>query len=97
MPLRSVFKSTFQKAYDRLSRENQLLILKALEALTVYFQTGQAPYGLHIKKLHAGGPSRIFEARVSADLRLAWVQTQDEAVFSLLGSHDEVQKFLKNL
>lgn len=97
MPLRSVFKSTFQKAFERLSQENQLLVLKALEALASYFQTGQAPYGLRIKKLHGGSFSKTFEARVSADLRLVWVQTQDEAIFSLLGNHDEVQRFLRNL
>lgn len=97
MPLRSVFKSTFQKAFDRLSQEKKLLVLKALEALAVYFQTSQAPYGLRVKRLYTGRLSKTFEARVSADLRLVWIQTRDEATFCLIGSHAEVQRFLKNL
>lgn len=97
MPLRSSFKSTFQKAFDKLPRQKQQLVLKALEALTSYFQTGLAPYGLRIKKLYSGGVHKTFEARVSADLRLVWVETEEEAIFALLGNHDEVQRFLKNL
>ena len=97
MPFRLAFKSTFQKAFDKLTRGEQQLVLKALEALSLYFQSGQAPYGLHVKKLYAGGPGKTFEARVSANLRMVWVQTPEEAVFALLGNHDDVQLFLKNL
>ena len=97
MPLRSSFKSTFQKAFDKLPFEKQQLVLKALEVLASYFQSGQAPYGLRIRKLYARGPRKTFEARVSIDLRLVWVQTAEEAIFALLGDHDEVQRFLKNL
>lgn len=97
MPLRSSFKSTFQKAFDKLPSEKQQLVLKALEALTSYFQSGQAPYGLRVKKLYSGKVHKTYEARVSRDLRMIWVQREGEAVFTLLGDHDEVQQFLKNL
>ena len=97
MPLRSAFKSAFQKAFDKLTQEKQLLVLKALEALAQYFRSGQASYGLHIKKLYGRGATETFEARVSADLRLVWVETEEEAVFSLIGGHEEVRRFLKNL
>lgn len=97
MPTHFSFKASFQKAYDRLPREKQLLVLKALEAVKQSFQTGRASYGLHIKKLYAGSLHKTFEARVSLDLRPVWIQTKEEAVFCLLGSHEEVQRFLKTL
>ena len=97
MPLRFCFKSTFQRAFDNLPAEKQRLVLKALEAPAHYFQSGQAPYGLRIKKLYARGPQKTFEARIGIDLRLVWVQTEEETIFALLGGHDEVQRFLKNL
>ena len=97
MSLRPSFKAAFQKAFDKLTQEKRDLVLKTLEALASYFQTGQAPYGLRIKKLYAGSLGKTFEARASADLRLVWVQTHEEIVFCLVGNHDEVQKFLKNL
>lgn len=93
MPLRYTFKSAFQKAFDKLPSEKQQLSLKAVEALGHYFKTQEAPYGLRIKKLH----ERTFEARISADLRLVWVQTKDEVIFALLGNHEDVRRFLKNL
>lgn len=97
MPLRFSFKSNFQKAFDKLPPQKQQLVLKALNALAYYFQSGQAPQGLGIRKLYARGPHKTCEARISIDLRLVWVETKEEAIFALLGDHDEVQRFLKNL
>ncbi len=97
MPRRWVFKSAFQKAFDHLPEEKQILVEKALEALAHFFKTGQSPFGLRIKKLYAGASGKTFEARVSLDLRLLWVETKEEIIFSLLGDHDEVQRFLKRL
>lgn len=93
--MRISFKGPFQKAFDAHPREKQLLVVKALEALEQFFKTGQAGYGLRVKKLYGRGLEKTFEARVSLDLRLVWVQTKEEAVFVLLGDHGEVQRFIK--
>lgn len=97
MPPRISYKSTFQKTFDKLPQEKQNLVLKALEAIRVYFATGEAGHGLGIKKLYDAGTWKVFEARASLDVRLVWLQTADEAWFCLLGDHDEVRRFLKNL
>ena len=97
MAVRCVFKSAFVKAFDKLVPPKQLLVTKALEALQSYFKSGQASYGLRIKKLYKGNKGKVLEARVSIDLRIVWVQTSEEIVFALVGSHDEVRRFLKNL
>lgn len=97
MPLRYAFKSAFQKAFDKLPAQSQTLVLKALEAIDQYFKTGQSSHGLQIKKLHSGSHAKTFEARVTIGLRIVWVETKEEAIFSLLGNHDAVRRFIKNL
>ena len=50
--------------------------------------------GLGMRKLH---PSGLWEARVGLSLRAVFGLARDEATFVILGSHDEVQRFLKSL
>ena len=50
--------------------------------------------GLGVRKLH---PSGLWEARVGLSLRAVFGLARDEATFVFLGSHDEVQRFLKSL
>ncbi len=97
MPLRYTFKSSFQKTFDKLPYSKQILATKALEALQTYFEAGEASYGLRIKKLHDGLTAKTFEARISLDLRIVWVQSKEEIIFALLGNHDDVLRFIKNL
>lgn len=97
MPAKFIFKSQFNKAYDRLNTHEQQLVVKALEALKGHFAGGSVTHGLGIKKLFTGGKSKIFEARLSLSLRIVWVEARNEAIFCLLGSHDEVRRFIKSL
>lgn len=97
MPLRYTFKSAFRKAFGQLPVQKQTLALKALEAIRQYLETGTSAHGLGIKKLYDHGHAKTFEARVTIDLRILWVQTEEEAVFALLGNHDDVRRFIKNL
>ena len=97
MPRRYFFKTPFQKAFESLPREKQILVTKALEDIRHYLESGQASYGLRIKKLYEGSGGKTFEARVGLDLRIVWVQSKEEVIFSLLGSHNQVKHFLKNL
>ena len=62
MPLRYLFKSTFQKAFDQFPQEKQILVAKAIEAICQYISSGKASYGLRIKKLHDGGLRKTFES-----------------------------------
>ena len=97
MSLRVVFKAPFQKAFDKLAPSKQQLVVKAVEALDAYFKHGTAAYGLRVKKLYEAVGRKTFEARVSLDLRIVWVQTKEEAIMALLGNHDEVRRFIRDL
>ena len=96
MALKYFFKPSFEKAFDQLSRKDQLLTLKSLEAIRLSIEEGRASPGLGIKKLYEKGGYKTFEARLSLGLRIVWVQSRDSAFFTLLGDHNDVRKFLKN-
>lgn len=95
MPRKVLLAETFQKKIHELPEGKQFLATKALEALSEYFQSTKAPYGLRIKMLRQHGDRKLFEARLSLDLRIVWVQTKEEIVVALLGNHDEVRRFIK--
>ena len=97
MPRRFLFKAAFQKAFGELSPAERTLAEKAIEAIGIFLQKGSASHGLRIKKLHGTHSYDIFEGRISADLRIVWLETKEETIFSLIGSHDEVKKFIKNI
>lgn len=91
MPRQLVAKARFLRAYQRLGEADQQLVDAALKQFQHYLQTGEAPVGLSVK--HLGG--RTYEFRISLALRGVYVVEGDLVVLSLLGSHDEVRRFLK--
>lgn len=97
MPLEFRFKAAFQKAFDQLSDDDELLVSKSLELLQDYFRTGRAPHGLSVKRLYSGSSYQVYEARASARLRLVWLQTKEAVVFCLVRNHEDVRRFIKNL
>ena len=64
---------------------------KALRLLQHYLETGEAPVGLGLKKLGQG----VYEFRVGLALRGVWVEEGPLVALALLGSHDEVRRFLQ--
>ena len=97
MPFRFRIKFSFHKTFEALSADKQDLVTKALEALDEYYKTGKASYGLRVRKLYESNSGKTYEARISLDLRIVWIQTKDEIVFSLIGNHNDIRRFIKNL
>ncbi|MBI2336439.1 MAG: hypothetical protein HYU97_06720 [Deltaproteobacteria bacterium] len=91
--MKFIYKSSFVKAFDKLNAKDQELIIATDKLIKTYFETQKASFGLRIKKLHEG----VFEARVNDKLRTVWIMGKDEVVFSLLGNHEDVRRFVKNL
>ena len=86
-----VVQARFQRAYDRLSPAEQDFVKKALRLLQRYLQTRHAPGGLGVKQ---SGPG-VSEFRVGLALRGVYVAEGPVLALALLGSHDEVRRFLK--
>ena len=91
--MKFVYKKTFLKQFDLYPAPIQNLILQADLQIKAYLEKQTAPHGLGIKKI---GPS-TFEARVTDKIRIVWVQTGGIVYFALLGTHDEVRRFIKNI
>ena len=64
---------------------------KALRLLQQYLELGRAPAGLGLKKLGPG----VYEFRAGLALRGIYVEEGHVLALALLGSHDEVHRFLK--
>lgn len=90
--MRFVYKKSFIKQFDSYPAQLQKTILEADHQIKVYFEHQFAAYGLGIKKL---GP-KTFEARVTDKIRIVWIKEGDSVFFALLGTHEEVRRFIKN-
>ena len=91
--MKFVYKKVFLKQFDLYPAAIQQLILETDLQIKSYFEGQIASYGLRIKKIGLN----TFEARVTDKIRIVWVKKEDAVYFALLGTHDEVRKFIKNL
>lgn len=91
MPRPVLAKAGFQRAYRRLSAVERRVVDTALRHFQRYLETRQASVGLGLK--HVGG--RTYEFRAGLALRIVYVLTETEVVLTLLGTHDDVRRFLK--
>jgi hypothetical protein len=89
------YKRDFEKNCRRYPSETQRLVAQAVIEIKIWYQTRQAPVGLRIKKLYEGPGGKVFEARVSSDLRLLWVEKEDVVWFSLVGFHDAIRRYIR--
>ena len=92
-----VYKERYVKRFDRFPRHEQALIYEADRQIQAYYQTRAAPVGLRIKLLYTKGPDKVFEARASQSIRIIWIERQEIVSFILVGSHDEVNRYLRSL
>ena len=95
--MRFVYKARYLKQFHRFSRQEQLLIHEADRQIRAYYAARQAPFGLRVKHLYAKGALKIFEARATQATRIVWVEQDDTVYFGLVGSHDEVRRYLRSL
>ena len=89
--MKFIYKKDFLKAFESYSIFLQETILKSVEEIKEYSLKQIASYGLRVKKI---GP-HTFEARVTDKIRVVWLKTDEIVSFALLGSHDDVRKFIK--
>ena len=91
-----LYKQRYLKAFDALPHADQQRVVDSLRQIKQYLRTGHAPYGLRIQPLYDSIRSRVFEARISLALRIVWTREGERVTFVLLGTHDEVRRFLRS-
>lgn len=84
----------FQEGVRQLGPTERLGVLDAVLGLPRAFASPHAHSGLGLRKLHRSG---IWEIRVGLGLRILLGLEDDAAKLLLVGSHDEVRRFLREL
>jgi mRNA-degrading endonuclease RelE of RelBE toxin-antitoxin system len=84
----------FQRVVRDLAEPQRAAVFDALLALPRALGDPHTHAGLGIRKLHASG---IWEARVGLGLRLVFTVEPDLLTLVLVGRHDDVRRFLREL
>ena len=80
----------FDRALRDLPHSRKEQVKKAIGLLVAFFETGDLPHGLGLKSLKRG----LWEIRAGLSDRVIFLKRKDVIHFTLIGSHDEVKKFL---
>jgi len=91
--MKYLFKPSFTRPFKKLERTKQEQVLAAIEALKIVLDAGQKPEGLGLKRLS----KNLWEIRSSLKDRILFTFKKDTVTFVLVGSHDDIVKYLKNL
>lgn len=91
--MRYLSSEAFDQSLQELPEAKKKQVKKSLRLATAFFETGDLPHGLGMKPLGHG----LWEIRVGLSERIIF-QKQDDAIqYLLVGSHDEIKQFLKNV
>ena len=91
MPRKILVHSRFERAYSYLKEWDKERVDKAIEQLVHYLDVSQSPFGLGVKHLEGD----LYEFRVGLSIRIVYILQKNSILLSLIGTHDEVRKFLK--
>lgn len=91
--MRYNYKPSFSKTLKRLEPARKLKVKEAIKKLVIFFETGHHPQGLGLKKLRG----RFWEIRVGLRLRVIFRLSNDLVELIIVGTHDEIKKYLKRI
>ena len=87
------FKPSFDKTFRKLDPDRRERVLGAVSHLIDYFETRVKTRGLGLKHLR----EKIWEVRIDIKDRVIFAIEGDTIGFLIVGSHDEIKEFLKNI
>jgi len=91
--LKYEYKASFDKTFKKLGRERQQGVKKAVSALIDFFESGEKASDLGLKQLRGD----FWEIRSGIRDRIIFAFNDNVVRFVIIGNHDEIRKFLKNL
>ncbi len=89
--MRYYVSSAFERGLRSLPAFKKERIKKAIQLAVAFFETGQLPHGLGLKLLQHD----FWEIRASLDERVIFQRNKNTIEFILIGSHDDIKRFLK--
>ena len=84
---------SFERSLGSLEPFRKERVKKAIHLAVAFFETGQLPQGLGLKPL----AKQFWEIRAGLMDRIIFRKSQTRIEFLLVGSHDEIKRFLKRL
>ena len=88
----SLYGKTFLRTFKRLDRQRQQAAIETVQSLLTYLkERKQLPAGLGLKKL----AKAYWEVRTTLADRIVFEWLEDQVAFRLVGSHDDVRRFLR--
>lgn len=91
--MRYQFLPRFERSVGRLDSPRIQRVQEAVHRLIQAFDAGHMPQGLGLTQLHSG----LWEVRAGLSDRIIFRRTGDLVEFLLVGSHDEIRRFLRTL
>lgn len=83
---------SFERSIKKLNPAERKQLAKYLELFNQFLVTGRLPSGLGFKKINHDK----YEIRVGVRLRVVVKEEKDTFYLVLLGSHDEIRRYLRN-
>lgn len=87
------FQSSFDRCFKKLTPQKQRIVLSAIEELQIFYDTNLLIPGLGLKNLR----KQYWEIRATLQDRIIFSLKDNTINFVLVGNHEDVRKFLKNL
>ena len=84
-------KSAFERAARRLPPDRKERVKAAVGQIVVFFETGELPQGLGLKRLRGN----FWEARAGFGVCIIFRISGDLVEFAIVGNHDEIARFLR--
>ena len=88
-----ILRGKFVQRCRSASPAEQLAVLDVLGELRTVLHDPQRRAGLGLRKLH---PGQLWEVRIGLHLLCLFRIEAEDAIFMFLGTHDEVQRFLRS-
>ena len=87
------FKPSFDRMFKKLPKARRDNVEKAVNALIDFFATGQKTRGLGLKQLRG----KFGEIRADIRDRILFHLESGKVSFLLVGNHDEIHRYLRQL
>jgi mRNA-degrading endonuclease YafQ of YafQ-DinJ toxin-antitoxin module len=91
--MRYEYKSSFDKVFKKLSLNRQEKVIGTISVLIDFFENRKKAKGLGLKNLR----ENYWEIRVNDKDRIIFTLEKDKVAFIIVGNHDEIKKFLRNI
>jgi mRNA-degrading endonuclease YafQ of YafQ-DinJ toxin-antitoxin module len=87
------FKPSFDKTFKKLELNSKKKVMHAVSLLIDFFEIGNKAKGLGLKHLR----DDFWEVRVNIKGRIIFALNEETVSFLIVGSHDEIKRFLKSI